>query len=157
MLPASGGTSGSPAARVLPQNIRARVTDARSNITRLELNSYGAPRFIQRPLNDTTRFDWDHLGRLHGVRTSNGHDVIYGWQQGNLTSVHDVFTGTITTIKYDNAFNQVELVSVGGVTVKDSLGSKGEVLSRRVGEQPPTKYTYDTTATACSRSPIPRV
>jgi RHS repeat-associated protein len=74
-----GATAANPAARVIPADVRVRLTDAKNNTTAVQVDRFGAPRRIEAPLGHTTIIDRDEHSRVLRTTAPSGMVVENEW------------------------------------------------------------------------------
>jgi YD repeat-containing protein len=134
----------SMAARVQPDSVYARVSDARGNVTRTWSDRMGLPVRVIGPVNDTTVVTRDAHGEPVSVRYPTGHVVNLAYTPvGQLTTRVDETRGTRTDFGYTGSF--VTRQSDGTVNLWFDRGTRGEINAVRRGTNPVplVQYRYD--------------
>jgi RHS repeat-associated protein len=98
VLPAPGtGSAASPAARVLPTQVRLTATDALGNAASFAVDRFGNPTSITEPLGRTTYITRDQHGRTTRFQAFQGDVTEYTYQGALLATVRDVASNVTTT------------------------------------------------------------
>lgn len=143
--PASGlGTSLNPAPRVVPADIRARVTNPRGHATNYQLNQFGAPLRVEEPLGRVTTFAYTAHSQVASQTSPSGHLLEYGWSGPNLLWAADRTTSRTVWMEYELTYNQLTR-SWGDTDSLWNYWSSGRLDSTRTARssRPVTKFTYD--------------
>jgi RHS repeat-associated protein len=110
--PSSGyGGSASPAPRIIPDNVRASVTNQRGAVTIYAIDRWGAATRIEEPYGRVTQILRNANAQDTQTVSPSGRTVKYGWTGGNLTQVADLATSKTVTFAYSPIFNQVTRVA----------------------------------------------
>jgi RHS repeat-associated protein len=151
ILPAPGkGTQANPAERRQPADVFASITDPRGNVRWLVTDRFGLPLRDVNPFGWATSIERNDSGQVVHVTTPSGHSVHYTWSGVELTRVRDETTGDSTVYEYEPAFHQATHVRGGGAQVWNTYGTRGELLTTRIGSSPVTTFTYDGTGRVLS-------
>lgn len=94
--PGTGGM-GTPAARVVPGQVRLTATDALGNLSTFAVDRFGNPTSITEPLGRTSTIHRDQHGRPTRVQAFQGDATEYTYQGALLSSVRDVANNRTTT------------------------------------------------------------
>jgi RHS repeat-associated protein len=143
--PSSGyGSSGNPATRVIPTNVRASITDARGSVAKYALDRWRAPTRIEEPYSRVTQITRNSNGRVTQTTSPAGQIVDYTWSAGNLTQVYDNTTGKTVQMSYELDYNQITQIR-GHADSVWNYWSNGRLDSVRVGNinKKVTKIKYD--------------
>jgi len=141
--PASGqGTSGNPGPRVIPDSVRAIVTNPRGYATRYELDRLSAPLRIEGPLGRTSKFSRNSQGQVVADTTASGHITEYTWSGPRLTKRWDRTSNRITNFDYELTYNQV-LKVYGDLDTLVNTWTGGKLMSTRQSNKLATTFTYD--------------
>lgn len=152
--PASGyGTSGNPAPRMLPGDVRARVTTPRGYATTYQLDRLGPPLRVEQPRARVTTFTRNAHGLILSETSPSGHVVSFEWSGPNLTKTTDGATGRIVRMEYEPTYNQLTRRhgDVDSLWNEWSGGRLDSTRSRSVS-RPVTKFTYDSRGRVLTRT-----
>lgn len=144
--PGSGyGTSANPAPRVMPGNLRAKVTNPRGFLTASLVDRFGAPLRVEEPLGLVTTIDRDANALVVRSVGPDGHIVKNTWSGPDLTQVFDSTAQQTVNYTYESTYHQVTQIK-GDADSVWAYWSGGKLDSTRVGRssQPVTRFTYDT-------------
>ncbi|HET7585535.1 MAG TPA: RHS repeat-associated core domain-containing protein [Gemmatimonadaceae bacterium] len=147
MLPltGTGGSSTSPARRVIPDSATLVVTDPKGAVSRTRVDRFGAPTYVEaidvQGTKQVTRMTYDTLGRL--TQATNPKNISSWQTYTGLDLTKTVDAGTITEYTYESTYHQVKTVTVNGVLQQTNVyGLNGRLDSTKVDTMV-TKYTYD--------------
>lgn len=141
--PASGlGTSGNPAPRVIPSNVRASITNPRSFSTAYTLDRFGAALRIDAPLSSSERVARNVHSQITADTSPSGHVIQNTWSGPRLTQTADLTTGRTINIDYETTYNEPTRV-YGNVDTVVNVWTNGKLMSTRRSNQPATTFTYD--------------
>lgn len=102
VLPAPGtGTSTTPAARVLPQNVRVETTDPRGNTTKVAVNRLGNPIRVEAPLGRVATASYNAHGQVTRQVSHAGQVTRYTYAGSRLMQVTDSATNQTVNYEYD--------------------------------------------------------
>ncbi len=148
LLDGSGpGTAANPAARRLPDSLRAKITGPSGDSTLHAFDRFGqATRAEFRSPQGKWRVNttsYNDQGQPTIVTTADEGGASYIWSGSDLTHVTDNATGKRTDLSYEFPYHQVQVVWVNSITVQQNFyGSLGQLDSTKVGTSK-TSYTYD--------------
>ncbi len=103
VLPRSGtGTFSNPGVRVVSDTVRAAVTDARGNTTRMALDLFGSPTRVEDPLGRVATLERDEHSRVRRAISAFGDTAVYEYTYPGPgpTKATDLRTGTVITNEY---------------------------------------------------------
>lgn len=114
MLPAPGtGNLLSPAPRVVPGNITLSVTDPNSNVTRLRVDRFGAPVYVEEPLGRVSTVERDQHGRPTRVTAFNGDVTEMTYLGSRPLTVRDVTNNRTTTFTWQQYLSASDVYPAG--------------------------------------------
>src|SRR5688572_29396472 len=153
--PASGyGTSSNPAPRVIPADIRARITNPRGHFVSYQLGVFGSPLRIEEPRARISTFVRNAHDQVSSQTSPSGNTVTFAWAGPNMTQITDGVTGKVVHMEYEPTYGQLKK-RYGDV---DSLwnywsasGRLDSTRSQSIG-RPVTKFTYDSRGRPLTRT-----
>lgn len=153
--PASGvGSAGSPAARVLPDTVRANIWDATGNFTRYALDRFGAPVRIEQPYGLVTLLERNANSLVTRSVAPDGRVVKNIWSAHKLTQVQDSTLNSTRTIQYEPTYSEVTQIAGTGIDSVFNYWSAGKLDSTKSGSRArvATRFTYDSRGRRKSRT-----
>lgn len=151
--PASGkGTSGNPGDRVIPDSVRATLTNPRGISVKYKLDRFGSAVRVEEPYGRVSTATRDAHGRILTAVSPAGDSTRNGWVNSRLHSIVTRVAGAAwtdtTTIDYTSLYDLDDVRIVYGTNLETEeyfWNSSKQLDSVRVGptSQRATKYTYD--------------